>query len=73
MAEYKSLGVAKARVSTEKLRQDHRRRLAMVVRAMRANGGFRESQDYRTAKNYAGTPITCEAYLDRLEKQHLKT
>lgn len=61
------IGIAKARRGNDHLRAEHRNRLAAAVRTMRANGGFTPNQDYRAAKTYAGTPITCEAYLDRVE------
>jgi hypothetical protein len=67
MAEYKSLGEAKHRKPDLHLRQQHRDRLAKAVWAMRKAGGFMPNQDYRTAKAYAGVPITCDAYLDRVE------
>ena len=64
----RSLGTS--RYKSPALRTEHRRRIASVAWAMRAKGyspKHIQTQDYRTAKNYAGVEYTCDAYLDRVE------
>lgn len=66
MAQQTSIGTSRRK--SPSLRTEHRNRLASVVWAARKNGGkFKTTQDFRTAKNYAGVEFTCDAYLDRVE------
>ena len=60
--------IGTSRRKSPDLRTEHRNRLATAVRRIRARGiKFVLTQDYRTAKNFAGTEHTCDAYLDRVE------